>query len=887
MAQEQGAGPERPAVVSDGEGHAPAPASKTSTPAPASSETAVPDSAGPPAVPSLPTAASQADMILALIGDVPAGETVTVVFDATVVDPVPSGVSSVATQGTVTFVDFPSVLTDDPDTVAPDDPTATLLDVPCVPALTPTSAVVVSGGAIGNTFDVTAPSTCSWSATPSAPFITVTGGATGMGNGTVTYDVAANGTALTVSGTITVAGTTGDPSDGSADFTVNQQAATCTLNLNPASSGPLAGAGGASSFAVETLPGCNWTAVSSDPALTVTGGASGAGPGNVDFSVAANPTALARNFAVTVTVSNNGIMAAHATSQSGAACTLTLDPTSTNLPAAGGSGSFAVQTLVGCSWTAGSPDADVTITGGASGSGNGTVTFDVAANPLTTPRNFGITVVVGGSAPTANHTIAQAPLVCTPVLTPAGTDVPAAGGGGSFDVTVSAGCAWTATPSDAAVTINAGAAGSGNGTVTFDVAANPLAAPRSLEIVLAASGGSSATHTITQAPLVCSPVLTPSAANIPAAGGSGNFDVSAAAGCGWTATPSDAAVTITSGATGMGNGAVAYDVGATPGPARSFTIDLTFAPTGEIASHAINQGAAVCSFTLSPSAASYPGEGGGGTVTVTASSPDCDWTASSNADWLVVASGSMSGTGDGTVLYTVLPSNWAVPRDAALTIGEETFNVHQEAGVCTFAISPVAIGYGLFAGANPVAVDTGVGCTWTAVSNDDWISVDAIETGTGAGTATIGVKRNETGASRTGTVTIAENTLTVTQSNDDSGAFILAPLAVAFPGAGGGGNLLVSAPSTIDWTAVPDSDWITIVGAVDGLGAGIVSYVVAPNPAPVMRSGAINVGGRFFSIVQAPAGESTIQIWIAEAPAEAAERHATGEAPAPPAGGSR
>ena len=51
-----------------------------------------------------------------------------------------------------------------------------------------------------------------------------------------------------------------------------------------------------------------------------------------------------------------------------------------NVPMSGGTGSVNVTYPVGCTWTASSGISWITITGGASGSGNGTVTYQVAAN---------------------------------------------------------------------------------------------------------------------------------------------------------------------------------------------------------------------------------------------------------------------------------------------------------------------------------------------------------------------------------------------------------------------------------------------------------------------------------------------------------------------------
>ncbi|HEX9004445.1 MAG TPA: right-handed parallel beta-helix repeat-containing protein, partial [Blastocatellia bacterium] len=62
----------------------------------------------------------------------------------------------------------------------------------CNFVIDPTEAGIAAQGVIGNTVTVVAPGGCAWTAVSNSPFITVTGGASGSGNGTVTYNVTAN-----------------------------------------------------------------------------------------------------------------------------------------------------------------------------------------------------------------------------------------------------------------------------------------------------------------------------------------------------------------------------------------------------------------------------------------------------------------------------------------------------------------------------------------------------------------------------------------------------------------------------------------------------------------------------------------------------------------------
>ncbi len=73
----------------------------------------------------------------------------------------------------------------------------------------------------------------------------------------------------------------------------------------------------------------------------------------------------------------------------------------------------------------------------------------------------------------------------------------------------------------------------------------------------------------------CVSALSPSGAASPAAGGSAAIPVTGAKGCGWTAVSNAAWITITSGASGTGNGTVAYTVAADSGDLRVGTITIT------------------------------------------------------------------------------------------------------------------------------------------------------------------------------------------------------------------------------------------------------------------------------------------------------------------------
>jgi hypothetical protein len=83
---------------------------------------------------------------------------------------------------------------------------------------------------------------------------------------------------------------------------------------------------------------------------------------------------------------------------------------------------------------------------------------------------------------------------------------------------------------------------------------------------------------------------------------------------------------------------------------------------------------------------------------------------------------------------------------------------------CTYTLDPASASPAAAGGSAAVSVAAGTGCSWTAVSNNtDWLHVTSGVSGSGSGEVGYTVDAN-TGAARTGTMTIAGQTFTVTQA---------------------------------------------------------------------------------------------------------------------------
>jgi hypothetical protein len=116
------------------------------------------------------------------------------------------------------------------------------------------------------------------------------------------------------------------------------------------------------------------------------------------------------------------------------------------------------------------------------------------------------------------------------------------------------------------------------------------------------------------------------------------------------------------------------------------------------------------------------------------------------------------------VTFTALP-NTGSERTGTITVAGQTVTVTQATG-CVYAVVPLSQTVSDNAGPGaPITVTTLMGCTWTATTSTPWISIQTGQSGTGPGIVTFRVSTNN-GSQRTGTMTIAGQTVTVIQQGD-------------------------------------------------------------------------------------------------------------------------
>jgi Viral BACON domain/Putative binding domain, N-terminal len=512
------------------------------------------------------------------------------------------------------------------------------------------------------------------------------------------------------------------------------------------------------------------------------------------------------------------------------ACTPTISPTSRSLGQPAATGSIAVTAGTGCPWTSQSNQSWIALTGSTSGSGSGSVPYSVSQNTSTAARTG--TVTVAGQT----FTVTQAGTSCAYSIAPAGYTAVAGGGSGSTTVTTTSGCGWSAASNVTWMAITAGSTGTGTGTVSVSVSPNTATAPRTGTMTIAGQ-----TFTVTQAATSCTYSIAPTGFTAVAGGGSGSTTVTTSSGCVWSAASNVSWMAVTAGSTGTGTGNVSVSV--SPNTAATLrTGTMTIA--GETLT--ITQEAATCAYSVSPGSFAAAAGGGAGSTTVTTSS-GCGWSAASSASWIAVTAGA-TGAGAGSVSFSVAANPATAQRSGMLTVAGQTFAVTQAAASCSYSISPGSFSAPAGGGAGSTSVTTLSGCGWSGVSNAAWIAVTSGATGAGSGALGFSVSPNTTATQRSGTLTVAGRTFTVTQPGTTC-AFTISPATRNISRAGESSSTVVTTASSCSWQGTASAPWITLVNG-GATGSASLTYRVDANPTTSQRSGTITVGGQVHSVNQ-------------------------------------
>lgn len=167
-----------------------------------------------------------------------------------------------------------------------------------------------------------------------------------------------------------------------------------------------------------------------------------------------------------------------------------------------------------------------------------------------------------------------------------------------------------------------------------------------------------------------------------------------------------------------------------------------------------------CSYHLSSSQHNVGAGAGTGSVGVTA---NCAWTAERTGDWVSITSGG-AGSGDGQIAYSFTANPSPNPRTASIALPGATLLIQQAGAPCSFSLTPASQSFASGGGSGTAALTaTFPTCGWSASTSVSWITVTSSTASAGSATVVYAVAPNPGFTSRTGTLTVAGRSVSVTQ----------------------------------------------------------------------------------------------------------------------------
>ena len=247
----------------------------------------------------------------------------------------------------------------------------------------------------------------------------------------------------------------------------------------------------------------------------------------------------------------------------------------------------------------------------------------------------------------------------------------------------------------------------------------------------------------------------------------------------------------------------------------------------------------VTTLAITPVSRSFEMGGGAGAIVTSGSGT---WTAAVSDSWITLDS--TSGTAGNPVVYAVTANPNIEARTGYVYVSGYTHTITQAGHGAT--VSPSNAEFEHNGGTGQVTVTAAGGLGWHARPNCDWISVSPVS-GTGEAAVKYQVAPWEEVSTRTGTMTIAGETVTVFQYgrriklSEYTKTVDYHVHAIA---------LTVNALAITHWSVTPNASWISVTDAGNGVGGDTVGLAVGENPSYKARTGTVTIGTETFKITQ-------------------------------------
>jgi len=420
---------------------------------------------------------------------------------------------------------------------------------------------------------------------------------------------------------------------------------------------------------------------------------------------------------------------------------------------------------------------------------------------------------------------------------------------------------WTAASNQTWLTVNTGST-AGNGILSCTATVNPTVSTRQATITLSATGATDQTVIVTQAAGDATLSISATTANVAKTLNS-TSSIAVTSNASWIAFSDQGWLNVTAGATGS---APLILTAATTNPAittrvATVTVRVTGLPDKTIT---VTQAVGDATLSVATTTANVAKTiNSTSTIDVTSNTT---WTATSNQSWLNVNGG---GTGNGTLTFNTTEINPNITtRSAIVTVKatgvvDKIVTVTQAVGDATLSLASTTANVAKTANSTANIIVTS-NTSWTATSDQNWISITAGATGN-ATLAITSINDNLTINARYATITVKatgliDKTITVIQAAGDASLSVSATTASVAKTANSTATVNVSSNTT--WTTSSSETWLSVSSGATGNGTLTLTAILNPTINTRIATVTLKATGaadKTITVTQA-AGDATLSV---------------------------
>ena len=175
-------------------------------------------------------------------------------------------------------------------------------------------------------------------------------------------------------------------------------------------------------------------------------------------------------------------------------------------------------------------------------------------------------------------------------------------------------------------------------------------------------------------------------------------------------------------------------------------------------------------------------------------------------------------------------------------------------GNCTYFLQPQTLSVPAAGVTGSIIVSTQPGCAVTASANVSWIHI----IGASTGAVSYQIDPN-TSSQRTGTITVGNRTVPVTQDGGVTCTYSLTPTTNSLGALGGTSSVRLTTQTGCTWTATVTvtGSWFRVTSPSSGSGMANLIYVADANTTTSQRTATVSVSGQSFTLTQAGGASAT------------------------------